>query len=306
MEHKNNIYIDAYNELPELLRFQLKRLSYILNPGNPDDIIFRLNLLETLTAPELIKLFSNNISNRHGTFNMKDLICYNNLGNWIYLSGIIARGKHVFVLSGSTQNDTPIAIKWYKSGSETVEHETRIYQKLERMGCTIPNYDAGFKFWQDPVLVLEKLSRLNKKDNPREVGISVLKQLFHVHKFGVHNDIKPENIMKRVQDNGPKYFLIDYGGVTQKKYKWGFKRRIWSSKWTCQKFRENNQVTSPWHDFVELGYTMKAIENMKTGEKSIKEGFTGNIDKYMNYVNSIDKKYVSKRDYRAMIDILKE
>lgn len=229
--------------------------------------------------------------------------CYNQKGDIVELEDTITIGKHVFVMQGRLY-DEPVIVKWYQSGHRDTQYEIDIYKRLRHIECPTPWFSASYSFWDSPVLVMEKLKPLDKTDNPGHMAAAVIRQLMYLHKFGCHNDIKPGNVMKRVDpDKGPVYFLIDYGGVATHRLRYGYRRWIWSPKWTCQRPHAEDQVTTAKHDFIELGYTWKTMENWVTGEKEIRTGFRGTLAKFMRRVAQIDEKHITSRDYKDLIDI---
>ena len=166
---------------------------------------------------------------------------------------------------------------------------------------------------------MEKLFPITKDDNEFEVALEVMKQLVYLHQFGIHNDIKPGNIMKRIVNGKPKYLLIDYGGVATQRLSYGFKRWIWSPKWTSQELHGKNQVTTAKNDFIELVYTMKTIQNMRNGEDkrhrrnkdgeeedNIRTGFVGRLAKLHDRVEQVNPKDIKEEDYLDIIRILEK
>jgi hypothetical protein len=120
-----------------------------------------------------------------------------------------------------------------------------------------------------------------------------------------------------------EYIVIDYGGMTterlEKGEKKGWKRSVWSPKYTCQKpHPEEPQVTTQWHDFKEIGYMMKEIQNMRVKHESkkksksktkdsdrlpIRTDFKGRLLVYMNFLETINKYNVKSEDYDNLISI---
>ena len=212
----------------------------------------------------------------------------------------------MFVLQGRLDDDVPIVVKWYQSNKRDTLYEIGIYKKLRHLKCPVPWFSSTYEFWNSPVLVMERLQGLTKEDDEFEVAIEVIKQLRYLHQFGIHNDLKPGNIMKRMQNGKPVYFMIDHGGVATQPLGYGYRRWIWSPKWTCQRPHASNQITTPKHDFIELGYTMKTMQNWTTGDNHIRSGFTDKLAKYMDRVVRIDEKNVTGKDYDDLIELLKE
>lgn len=140
------------------------------------------------------------------------------------------------------------------------------------------------------------------------MGIQILNQLKIAHQICIHNDIKPDNIMKRGEIIC-EYFLIDWGGATTKKLGYGYERRVWSPKWTSQPMNQPEQLTTAVNDFIELGFTMQAIQNIRKGlpnkQNLFQYNFKGKIKTYMQRINSINRKNIVARDYDDLISILK-
>jgi len=232
--------------------------------------------------------------------------CYDHRGHTVRLEKEIAQGRHVYVISGKLDNEIPVVVKWYQSNKRDTLYEISIYKRLRKMNCDTPWFSSSYRFWDFPVLVMEKLQSLTKEDNEFEMMIQIIKQLIDLHTFGIHNDIKPGNIMKRVTNGVSKYLLIDHGGVATQRLQYGYRRWIWSPKWTCQTPHASNQITTAKHDFIELGYTAKTMQNWRTGDDRIRKGFTGKLAKYMDRVEQINVKDVRPEDYQDLIKILEE
>jgi len=238
--------------------------------------------------------------------------CYSSNGKkTIRLLNFVKDSDSVRVVEGILEGK-PVVVKSILSKKHAIQDEMANYSRLKKAGCPVPWFSTKFYFWGQPVLVLEKLEPLGPYDNEYSLGIQILRQLRYVHRFGCHSDIKPQNIMKRVHDRrsnrNTEYFLIDYGGVADEPLKKGYRRWIWTRKWTCQEPHASGQVITSMHDFIELGYVMKAIQNWreqppKKGNKRIdgnfRTGYTGRLRKYMNRV--VDDHIT---DHRALMDIL--
>lgn len=241
--------------------------------------------------------------------------CYSANGKKIIrLVRFIKNSESVKVVEGILEG-RPVVVKSILSKKHAIQDEMANYSRLKKLGCPIPWFSSKFSFWGQPVLVLEKLEPLEPWDNEYTLGIQILRQLRYVHRFGCHSDIKPQNIMKRVDGKRSKrnteYFLIDYGGVADEPLKKGYRRWIWTRKWTSQEPHVSGQVITEMHDFIELGYVMKAIQNWREQppkdkqknrkyiDGNFRSGYMGRLRKYMNKVT--DEHIV---DHRALIDIL--
>lgn len=307
--------VKVYKSLPEVLKVQLAKMTRYFedddkidrlaekiyhnakknrrNHKNIDIIVFRLAMLKGLCSNYFI---------REKWFPVAK--AYDHRGNSVRLEKIISVGRHVYVVLGINDNEDPVVMKWYQSQNRNTEFEISIYQRLRRDHCITPWFSSSYRFWDFPVLVMEKLTPLDKDDDPYQVGVAVMQQLRYIHKFGIHNDLKPGNIMKRMVDGEPIYLIIDHGGVTTERLAYGYRRWIWSPKWTSQEPHTRNQVTTPRNDFIELGFTMKTLQNMTTKEKEIRSGFKGRLSAFMDRVNRVDKKHIEDADYEDLIKIL--
>jgi serine/threonine protein kinase len=214
----------------------------------------------------------------------------------IKLLKILTTHKHTVILIGDL-NGKEVIIKYYKSEKKNIKYEINIYNKLSRDGCPLPWFTDDFTFLGARVLVMERLSRLSKSDNIYEIGSAVINQLSYLHKFGLHNDIKPDNIMKKKVNNKYEYYLIDYGGASVEKFRYGYKRWIWTSRWTSQRGGQANQVSTPQNDFIELAYTLNYLHN-DSGDKNIRNICEECLGKYNKYIMSIGIKKCNQIDYR--------
>jgi serine/threonine protein kinase len=326
-----------YQELPEHLREQLSKITKIFLSNR----IFREKAIKSiqkkfnitdknLTKQERNIVIELYILKKISPFQIlsneilfRIVYCYEEKGNIIILKNIIKVGKHACVLLGylkkrdgdykkiideslglhDSEENFEVVVKWYKSERHSIDFESSIYRRLSQLYCPLPFFSTKFKFWNEDVLVIEKLTPIDMNDNPYDIGIHIIYQLFFLHKFGVHCDIKPQNIMKKYKNGNPQYFLIDFGGVAIESLNDGFRRWLWSPKWTSQKPHQKNQVVYPIHDLIELGFTMNYIKTK--GSENFKKNFKGVLLKYMKYIRNINS-YPETQDYINMIDILRK
>ncbi len=260
---------------------------------NVRKILFRVAMLKVI-APDFL------FDSKWFSF----VYCYDNRGHVVRFEKILSLGRHVFVLLGNLDDDIPVVVKWYQSNHRDTQYEIDIYKRLRHLKCPVPWFSSTYQFWDSPILVMEKLHPLDKDDNEFVVAIEVIKQMIYMHQFAIHNDIKPGNIMKRISNNEVTYLIIDHGGVATDKKGYGFRRWIWSPKWTCQRPHARNQITTPKHDFIELGYTMKTMQNWRTGDNQIRDGFSGKLAHYMDRVKRMDERNIRSKDYEDLIEIL--
>ncbi len=304
-----------YKKLPSSVRSQLKKLQPTFGSHRRVlkfvDAVSRKSSITTDNKKQAIRLgIYNNINVRRilKDEHIRSVFAYSPDGNKIQMKSILDRKTHAILMIGKYQaNDeahrTDVVIKLYKSSKRDTEYEIELYKKLKKTGCDMPWFLDGYKILNVPVLVMEKLDSVSCDDDEFRLAIDILKQLRYLHKFAIHNDIKPGNIMKR----GEKFLLIDHGGDAIERLKYGYRRRVWSPKFTCQKKSEPDQVTTPVHDFIELGYTMKYLQNERNNnlKASCQDNFTGKLKKYMNQVDKINLKNVTSEDYDILIKILR-
>lgn len=226
----------------------------------------------------------------------------------IRIKKLLTTHKNTVVLVGK-YNDKSVIIKYYKSEKRDTTYEMSIYKRLDKMGCKLPWYSTKFLFMGSKVLVMEKLYKIDKHDDIYSMGKSVVSQLSYLHRFAIHNDIKPGNIMKRKNDSGSEdkysYFLIDFGGVSTEKMKYGYRRWIWTASWTCQPRGQKDQISTPKHDFIELAYTLNYIHN-KCDKEGFKEICPECLGKYYKYIRRLGKSDYHDIDYRHVAGLLKE
>jgi hypothetical protein len=236
------------------------------------------------------------------------------------------------LISKKGAKPVPVIVKWYESERKDTEYEISAYCELRKINCKTPWFSSSFMLWKTPVLVMEPLEELDHTDDEYEAAAQTLQELKIIHQKGIHNDIKRQNVMKRKYKPDPtgkrvdkgewEYLVIDYGGMTVERLGYGWKRSVWSPKYTCQKpHPKKPQITTPWHDFKETGYMMKDIQNLRTSVKMekdskkthksahadklpIREGFEGKLKAYMDYLHDeVDKKNVQPEDYDNLIAI---
>lgn len=319
--------IQEYLGLPYLLRKQLailqikvgnehqvkqkatslmSRISLDMNSYHQDlinKVSSRLAIMKTYPIDKLLSEdFIGSIFCYHHNHTKQDVKCI------VIIKSIIKSGDHVRVMEGELEG-YPVVVKWYNSKKRDVTYEIGIYQRLRDMRCPLlPWFSTNYRFMEHPILVMEKLSPLDHTDNEHQLGIQVLEQLRYIHRFGVHCDIKPHNIMKRTSEN--LYFLIDHGGVTTERLSYGYRRWLWSPAWTSQRSHAVNQITTYKNDLIELGYTMKAIQNLRLrkvrfGQYRKIDRYNGKLREYMDYVMDLDhRSQPTDKLYDRLISIL--
>lgn len=302
--HQMHGCLDRYRSLPSTLQRSLQ-LVYErqgkLGQGSPERL---LEILDSLTPWQML------------TDKWIDkLPCYSHNGQTIRLLSFLKDSKSVKVLSGVIEGPSPrsVVVKYISSRKHTIEDEIDHYQKLDKMGCSLPWYSADFFYWNTRVLVLEKLEPLGPYEDEYQVGRQILRQLRYLHRYGCHSDIKPPNIMKRKRKGGKgryDYFLIDYGGVATVPLKEGYKRWIWTEKWSSQEPHVKNQVITPTQDFIELAYVMRVIQNWREQPPSKKGRYSDGSFKDLKYRGRL-KKYITLvnrgcLDHKELIMVLRD
>lgn len=281
----------------------IKHWKKVVNSDNDMKILETVAVLKSIPAYRVTEQ------------NMNDIRCYGAGDEEIKITGVITKGKHVRLYRGQhVKTKKDVVVKWYQSGKRTTEFEMNLYKKL---GKPRPCFSLSYTLWNYPVLVMEHLDQLSPDDDLYEMGIQVIKQLRKLHEFGVHCDLKPGNIMKRKRSNGTYQFIvIDYGGVATEKLEYGYRRWVWSPKWTSQKRRgeiERDIIVTAKNDFIELGYTIQTLLNEKRGITNhqsedvdpIRTGFTGRLKKYMKQVFKIkDDEEITDHHRKVLIKIL--
>lgn len=274
------------------------------------NILFRLALYKTLDIMDVVE-----------PSNIGKLFCYNTKDKpYIILTKIIKpkydkkgketkrKDKQVIVAEGKV-NDRKVIVKWLpgiaKHLYRTIYYEINIYRQLRHIGCPCAMYDRSYRLWGQQVLVLEYLNPITKDDDEYEMGIQIINQLRKIHRFGCHSDIKLGNIACRRKG---EYILIDYGGMTMERHNsgTGWHRWTWTKHVTRVDPEEKNKMITEAIELMELGYTMKALQNIKRGDKDAdpRRGFTGRLAKYIRRCQRIDPKRITDRDYDDLIEIL--
>lgn len=155
------------------------------------------------------------------------------LGDRYYLHDIIAQGNHskVFLATDMLLNYRRCAIKQMyprycpqkmrSTFKSAFLQEVEILKKFTRQHsqiCQFYNYfvDAGNQYlvqeWIEGTTLQEKLNFSGKlsESETKSILLNIVSVLEHIHSLGIiHNDIKPSNIILRLQDQLP--VLIDFG-----------------------------------------------------------------------------------------------
>lgn len=233
-----------------------------------------------------------------------------------FFDKLLFEKERVVVLRGYLKHESgetmPAICKYYRSVERTIDYELECYSRLRKLGCPIPWFSSNFTFLDQRVLIMQSLLPCKHRLECRapekcvgctdwqRLGTDVLKQLKYLHQFGVHCDLKPDNIMmlpEHPYGTHPKlpyrYVIIDYGGCATKRTGEGYYRFTRNPKFTSQpKDSKDRHLCTPWHDLVELGYVCNYLElrnrlGAKHG-KNIKKDFEHPaIKRYMAYIQSL-------------------
>lgn len=301
-------YVAEYDKLNDNVKSYLFKIrgSYV-NDNKIKHKMESFNRKRDLSDNDKNKIFDyllySNYDTRHFLEKHYDLIpCYSKSGETIKMTKIYSSRRHTVIMEGKYNNATVI-IKFHISDKRHTDYEIRFYNKLKDMGCDLPWFSPEFMFMNEQILVLDKLEKLNKDDDIYEIGRDVVRELSYLHQFGIHCDIKPDNIMKKKINGKYKYYLIDYGGASSEKLGGGFHRFIWSPKYTSQRRGERDQVTYPRVDFVELAYTLNFIHN-KCSDKDFKNICSSCLGSYYRHINKLGPKLYKDIDYNHIISLL--
>lgn len=258
---------DRYRALPTSTRRVLK----IMNSGKSDSVSSLMKLYDSSTAWDVL---TNTL--------VGSLKCIDRKGREVHLKSLVKISANVKIAEG-IYDRRKVVIKVINSSRSSILDEIAVYEKLKRSKCPTPWFSKKFQLWGETVLVLELLTPLTKYDDEMLVGSHVLEQLKYLHRWGCHSDLKPGNIMRRIGKK--EYFMIDFGGVSDEELGEGYRRWTWTRKWTCQEPHEKMQVILPYHDFIELGYVMRAMQNWRENriqeDGNFKIGYQGRLKSYM-------------------------
>ncbi len=196
-------------------------------------------------------------------------------------------GRGVAVFIGMMGKEgKKVVVKWHvgrkdhDGRSSDIREEENFYFWLHSVGCETAEVYLGYHLVLSSgksvrVLAMEYLKPLeNGREDPFRVGLDILDQLGYIHKKCAHSGIKPDNILRIPDDDRKyKYLLIDFGSVSSTKYKDGYLRRSWPVGWSVQDRKESDQITYPYHDYVELGITLRHLSR-DNEERKIFKAFT--------------------------------
>lgn len=159
--------------------------------------------------------------------------------------------------------NTEWVVKWEQFNDRRFKQIDN-YKKLESMGAQVPIVIDDYTLLGQSVLVIERLEKLDGNDNISDVAKQLLTtQLKYIHKFGVYNDLKPDNIMKkRLLDNSKRYFIIDMD-ISTKRIPNNFKMyaRNISTPYYCSQMIISSECNSTSYraDLFELSFVLNEL-----------------------------------------------
>ncbi len=235
--------------------------------------------------------------------------------------------------SGSSSDGIPVVIKITTDTTDifTTERggqssELGIWLELQKIGLDLPKFYHGFYFlgFDWGILVIEELEKLSSQDKPLEIGRQIIPQLQILHQMGIHNDLKPDNILRK----GHRYYMIDYEFMALSPYLYGYWRTAYTPIFTSQ-VNSTPQVTTGKKDLLEIGYTMNSllIEEISPRGEEVKymlERLIGLVDlpverlavkvktfkprtilyNYIERVMLIDQRHILHTNYTDLIAII--
>jgi hypothetical protein len=191
-------------------------------------------------------------------------------------------------------------IKWHDTYH--MNHEIQGWLKCKEEGIPCPGIDVSYTVMGFPAIAMSLLQDIeyDNEDSYIEMGCQILDILKKFHKFGCHSDIKPDNIMCYRDGDKITYYLIDMAGITMKQMGKGFRRRVWTPNYTSQA-KKSDTITTPWHDLIELGFTLNVVyskcHGMKIRRRDYRRVIDGSvIDRYMELLRSYAGKKTSIDD----------
>jgi hypothetical protein len=231
---------------------------------NLDGEAFYLAILDEITKFFQIQRDSPNLE----PFLMnKILYAYNDCGDRIYFTKILRFDDEQHVGIGvltkdyramCTSTDEEWVVKWNVRedvGRVLTDSEIEKWKVIENNGTQIPKVVSGFKILDFPVVVMEKLSPLEPNDYNQKLIVSIVNYIERILPIGVNNNLKPSNILKRVDKNETTYLVADITMMTTKEKDYGYQRFSWSPSWTSQVV-DLDTITTVKNDLLEFGYVL--------------------------------------------------
>lgn len=219
-------------------------------------------------------------------------------------------------------------LKWEMGNGHNIPDknaEVAEYQRLEGMGAQCPKRLNGYRLFWFEVLVLEFLEPLDRDDNVIELARQLIStQLFYIHQYGCHSDLKIDNIRKRPptkRGEKPLYFIIDMN-LSKEKIGIGYRRELYTPVFASQLMppyeeqASQNMITYK-DDLLELFCVMNALFHQRAYESKTAEFADDKIEKTRNLLElkqedffadpirmSKDAIYQTRRGYVAVQKML--
>jgi len=171
----------------------------------------------------------------------------------------IAPDQRVFLAEQVSSPKKRVVVKWEEDGDG--ESGLDNWLRARRTGMNLPWFDVTYNLTHDRrVLVTEFLRPIDYTDTPVDFLMQTLRalQVLHSSPKGpyVHADLKLDNILKRVNaDDSREYLIIDWDALSQRRYKGvrdAVSREAFSPLWTSQ--TPGDKPTSYRYDLQELFY----------------------------------------------------
>jgi hypothetical protein len=302
-EDQNNFWINLSSG-PEKERLQ-----------NLDGETFYLAILDEITKFFKIQRDSPNLEE----FLMnKILYAYNDCGDRIYFTKILRFDdeQHVGIGVLTKDNrsmcrttDEEWVVKWNVRedvGRVLTDSEIEKWKTIENNGTQIPKVVSGFKILDFPVVVMEKLNPLEPSDYNQKLVVSIVNYIERILPIGVNNNLKPSNILKRVEKNETTYFVADVTMMTTKEMDYGYQRFSWSPSWTSQVV-DLDTITTVKNDLLEFGYVLVWLsQGDEILDKERSDEIIANIrilprneevSKWIDRVKKIDEQNIKMNDF---------
>ena len=258
----------------------------------------------------------------------KILYAYNDCGDRIYFTKILRFDDEQHVAIGVLTKDNRSmcrttdeewVVKWNVRedvGRVLTDTEIEKWKILENNGAQIPKIVSGFKILDFPVVVMEKLNPLEPNDYNQKLIISIVNYIERILPIGVNNNLKPSNILKRVEkrsttpmsSENPEttYLVADVTMMTTKEMDYGYQRFSWSPSWTSQVV-DLDTITTVKNDLLEFGYVLVWLsQGMEILDKERSEEIITNVrivprneevSKWIDRVKKIDEQNIKMNDF---------
>lgn len=292
---------------------------------NMDNESFYLAVLDEITKYFKIQRDSPNLE----SFLMnKILYAYNDCGDRIYFTKILRFDdeQHVGIGVLTKDNrsmcrttDEEWVVKWNVRedvGRVLTDTEIEKWKILENNGAQIPKIVSGFKILDFPVVVMEKLNALEPSDYNQKLIISIVNYIERILPIGVNNNLKPSNILKRVEKRSTSpmssenvettYLVADVTMMTTKEKDYGYQRFSWSPSWTSQVV-DLDTITTVKNDLLEFGYVLVWLsQGVEILDKERSEEIITNVriiprneevSKWIDRVKKIDEQNIKMNDF---------